>query len=306
MKALEEWLELIGAHCPLDQIVWLETARSDSTEPPAAKQRKRAFPLAPRDALVAWLYILRTGTGMKRAARLFDVSRQTMRRAFYTMTRLHVEIFEKEFFALDEASLNAIIPEMMRTFAEHEGVDTAVAHIIDAFECKHQKPTDLDAQAGTFSHYKNTNTAKFLLDILSNGAFYFVSDAYGGSLSDPELTRVCGFLKLMKKGIDVMADKGFQMQADLEKLGSLCWIPPVRRRGQERGTAEEAEETHHVANKRIYVENGVRRMREFDYIGSKTLTIQQKHLHSDVVFCIAMLCNMHRPLVPVFGQEYDE
>ena len=37
------------------------------------------------------------------------------------------------------------------------------------------------------------------------GALYFVSDAYPGSITDPELSRVCGFLDLMIKGLDVMA-----------------------------------------------------------------------------------------------------
>ena len=62
-------------------------------------------------------------------------------------------------------------------------------------------------------------------------------------------------------------------EAELEKLGCLNWIPPVRRRGQEQCTAEESEETHHIANRRIYVENGVRRIKEFGYFGEGTLSI---------------------------------
>ena len=145
---------------------------------------------------------------------------------------------------------------MMRTFKEYENYDTTVAHIIDAFECTMQKPSDDEAAAPCFSNYKHNYTAKFLLDILSNGAFYFISDAYGGSITDPDLTRVCGFLQLMISGLDVMADKGFLLQDDLQELGCLCHIPPVRRRGQEQCTAEESETTHHIANRRIYVENG--------------------------------------------------
>ena len=59
----------------------------------------------------------------------------------------------------------------------------------------------------------------------------------------------------------------------LEKLGCLCWIPPVRRRGQEQCTHEESEETHHVANRRIYVENGVRKMKTFGYFSTGALNI---------------------------------
>ena len=86
----------------------------------------------------------------------------------------------------------------------------------------------------------------------------------------------------MIEGLDVMADKGFLMQQMLAKLGCLSAIPPVRRRNQEQLTAEEAEETHVIANKRIYVENAVRRIKEFGYFANGALSVQQKHLHGDV------------------------
>ena len=42
----------------------------------------------------------------------------------------------------------------------------------------------------------------------------------------------------------------------------------------------------------------VRRMKEFGWLGQGTLSIQHKHLHGDVAYCIAMLCNFQRPIVP--------
>jgi hypothetical protein len=236
-------------------------AADDAGDVPVPKRRRRRFPMEPADAVCMWLFILRTGLTFKRAGKLFGASKQTTRRAFVTMTALHREIFQSEFFVLKEDALRAIIPEMMRTFKSYEGVDTAVVHIIDGFERAFQKPSDDEAAAVAWSAYKHNYTAKFLLDILSNGAFYFISEAYGGSISDPDLSRVCGFLELMIEGLDVMADKGFLLQAELEELGCLCWIPPVMRRGQEAATAEESEETHNIANRRIYVENAVRRIK---------------------------------------------
>ena len=38
-----------------------------------------------------------------------------------------------------------------------------------------------------------------------------------------------------------LTDKGFLIATELEKLGCLCWIPPMRRRGQDQCTAEESE-----------------------------------------------------------------
>ena len=39
-------------------------------------------------------------------------------------------------------------------------------------------------------------------------------------------------------------------------------------------------------------------MKEFGWLGQGTLSIQHKHLHGDVAYCIAMLCNFQRPIVP--------
>ena len=89
-----------------------------------------------------------------------------------------------------------------------------------------------------------------------------------------------------------------------------------------------------IANRRIYVENAVRRIKgarppqrasvraldsvsrfrhssslpvavaaraEFGWFGEGTLSIQHKHLHGDVAYCVAMLCSLSRPLMPPFG-----
>jgi hypothetical protein len=113
-----------------------------------------------------------------------------VRRAFLTMLALHKEVFEEEFFNLDEAALRAIIPPMMETYKEKQGIDTSVGHIIDAFESAIQKPSDDEAQAAFWSNYKHGHTAKFLLGILSSGALYFTSKGHGGSLGDPALVEV--------------------------------------------------------------------------------------------------------------------
>ena len=301
MEVLDCWIDFLDAAYPLDKLVWADgRGAHDGTDDGAGgepKRRRRKFPLSPQDAIVCWLFIIKTGTNWKRTAKLFHTSRDTVRRAFITMLSLHKVIFQEEFFMLNEKALRAIIPAMMKTYKEQQGVDTNVGHIIDGFEVNMQKPSDDEAQASMWSNYKHNYTVKFLLGILSSGAMYFTSEGHGGSITDPVLTEICGFLDLMIKGIDVMADKGFLLQEQLESRGCLNWIPPVRRRGQEQLTAEENEETYNVANRRIYVEHGVRRIKEFGYFQT-TLSIQQKHLHGDVAYCVAMLCNFANSLVP--------
>lgn len=238
-ELLRDHIKFLDSFYPLDSLGWLDTntheqdsggeeAAAGAACAPSPKRRKRKFPLSPEDAVVLWLFLLRTGCSFGRAAALFHTSEQTVRRVFTTMTSLHKELFEDEFFMLEEEALRAIIPEMMKTFREHEAIDTTVAHIIDGFERPMQKPQDDEAAAACWSQYKHNYTAKFLLGILSSGmlpdsacmptshllnsmlllftgAIYFVSDAYPGSIGDPDISRACGFLELMIRGLDVMA-----------------------------------------------------------------------------------------------------
>ena len=306
VTALVAHIDAVDAAFPLDHLKWIDTnaraaAAGDGAGGERERQRKRRrFPVSGRDAIVFFLFVIRTGSTLKRARALFGLgSKQTARRTFVTMLELHKLYFSEEMFRLESDALFSVVPEMMKTYASYEGYDTTCVHIIDGFERIFEKPSDDVAQAACWSSYKHNYTLKFLLDILSNGAFYFISDAYPGSVTDPVLSRVCGFLYLLTAGADTMADKGFLLQEELEERDCLLHIPPVRRMNQKQGTVEEAERTHHVANRRIFVENAVKRMKEWGWFGCGILSISQKHLHGDVAFVIAMLCNYGRPLVPV-------
>ena len=60
--------------------------------------------------------------------------------------------------------------------------------IIDATEMYIEKPSNPETQQLTFSAYKNTNTLKALVGITPSGSVCFISDLYGGCISDKEIT----------------------------------------------------------------------------------------------------------------------
>ena len=49
----------------------------------------------------------------------------------------------------------------------------------------------------------------------------FVSSIYTGSISDTKLVERSGFLKLLQRGDEVMADRGFTIEDKLTPLGVL-------------------------------------------------------------------------------------
>ena len=70
-----------------------------------------------------------------------------------------------------------------------------------------------------FSQYKSITTAKFLLGIVPSGCVTFVSQLYSGGISDKEIT-------LLERRDNVIADRGFVMNDQLEPLGCTLNIPP--------------------------------------------------------------------------------
>ena len=99
--------------------------------------------------------------------------------------------------------------------------------IIDGSEVFIETPSDLAMQSSTRSQYKHHNTVKFLVACTPNGAICFISPVYVGSISDVELTRVCGFLDVLKDkpGVSIMADKGFTIRDLLQKINVNLNIP---------------------------------------------------------------------------------
>ena len=67
--------------------------------------------------------------------------------------------------------------------------------IIDGTEIFIEKPKNPDAQSATSSSYKNHNTFKVIM-VTPNGVPSFVSDVYGGRISDKELVKRSSFFSI--------------------------------------------------------------------------------------------------------------
>ncbi|XP_028132033.2 uncharacterized protein LOC114327558 [Diabrotica virgifera virgifera] len=125
--------------------------------------------------------------------------------------------------------------------------------ILDCTEIPIERSTDPIIQQATYSTYCGTNTFKILIACSEKGEIIYVSDVYGGCISDRKITAECGILELIQEGEFVLADRGFDISDLLEEKGVHLNIPPFKKGAQL--SEEDIIKTRAIANRRIIVEN---------------------------------------------------
>ena len=175
--------------------------------------------------------------------------------------------------------------------------------IIDGSEVFIQTPNDLHLQSSTWSSYKHHNTAKFLLACTPNGAVSYISPLFVGSISDVELTCVCGFLDKLdgKQGISIMTDRGFTIKDQLAKIGVSLNIPPFMDGRQQLPTSE-VQLGRSIASLRIHVERAIK---QFAVLQGK-FPLSMVRLANQVVCMCAWLTNFHPALISLPTKETED
>lgn len=117
------------------------------------------------------------------------------------------------------------------------------------------------------------------------GAICFISPVYVGSISDVELTRVCGFLTALKdkagvSGVSIMADKGFTIRDMLKEINVDLNIPVFL--NEKQFSPEDVEKGRKIASVRIHVERAIGRIKTF-HILKGTIPITMARLTNQIM-----------------------
>lgn len=84
--------------------------------------------------------------------------------------------------------------------------------ILDATEIPIQKPIYVNAQSITWSRYEYQKTLQTMIDCALRGAFFSISDSYGGPASDRQIIESSDIIKpesnMFLPKYSIMADRG--------------------------------------------------------------------------------------------------
>ena len=243
--------------------------------------------LTPLNEFFLTLCRLKLGSLEQDLAFRFQVSQPTVSRIFITWINfLYVKFKEVPIWPCRD-TIDEYMPASFRSLYPRTRC------IIDATEVYIQMPLNPTAQQITFSSYKNHNTLKALIGITPSGAISFISDLYGGNISDKKLVMESGFLKLLECGDTIMADRGFNID-DILPPGVLLNVPPMlNETGQL--TAKEHTTTRRIASLRIHVERAVERIKNYHLLHSIPNSMHNNV--NQVFFVCAVLTNFLPPLV---------
>lgn len=129
-----------------------------------------------------------------------------------------------------------------------------------------------------------------LVGIAPNGLISYISECWGGKVSDKQLVLLTDFTKKLEYGDAVMADRGFNVTEELAVLGVTLVVPSYTKRKNQLSQIE-VTESREISCRRIRVEQVIGRMKRFRILKNTVLYFMKDYL-DDIVLLVAALTNL--------------
>lgn len=206
------------------------------------------FVLSKFQQFVLVLMRLRLNLSLTDLAFRFNISPPTASRVWHKIIDV---LYSRLRFLIKWPERHVLHTTMPMAFKQAFGSKVAV--IVDCFEVL-ERPSYLLAQAPMCSNYKHQHTVKFLIGVVPQGYVTHLSCAWGGRVSDEQITIESGLLKNLLPGDIVLADSGFNVG---ESVGFYCaslQTPPFTEERKQLSAYEVADTTN-IANLQIHVDS---------------------------------------------------
>jgi DDE superfamily endonuclease/Helix-turn-helix of DDE superfamily endonuclease len=205
--------------------------------------------LSLKDQIVLFLMKLRLDLSNNVLSKLFNISTASVSRIFDTLLNAsHEFYFEGQGPLTKIPTRDKTSTSLPKCFIRDMSNCRVV---IDCTEFEMEAPKLMNQKKLTFSSYKSRYTMKSLIGCSPNGVPVFVSDLYGGSLSDKGIVSASGFLEQLESGDLVLADKGFELY-DILPPGVALNIPCFLTKNQ--FTLNETIQNRAISRARIIIE----------------------------------------------------
>uniref|UniRef100_A0A3Q2V9I8 DDE Tnp4 domain-containing protein n=1 Tax=Haplochromis burtoni TaxID=8153 RepID=A0A3Q2V9I8_HAPBU len=145
--------------------------------------------------LLLTLMLLRLDLPVQHLCHLFNVSHKTLSSIFAdTIDVLYARLGALVHWPERHCLQATMPPHFTETFGKR------VAIIVDCFEIRTERPSNLKARAQTYSHYKGTHTIKYLIGITPHRSISFISRGWGGMHQINTSQRNVAFFKSCYQG----------------------------------------------------------------------------------------------------------
>uniref|UniRef100_A0A673I977 THAP-type domain-containing protein n=1 Tax=Sinocyclocheilus rhinocerous TaxID=307959 RepID=A0A673I977_9TELE len=215
---------------------------------------------------------LRLDLPIQHLSHIFNVSRRTLSATFAdTIDVLYARLTPLLYWP-ERHCLQATMPHQFL-----EAFGKRVAIIVDCFEIRTERPSNLMARTQSFSHNKGTHTIKYLIGITPPrpNVIYFKGrggEGRGERASDKHITENCGLLNKLLPGDLVLADQGFDIKDSVGMMCAEVKIPAFTKRRCQLD-AKDVEDTHAIAHLRIHVERVIGSLRNKYTLLHNTISI---------------------------------
>lgn len=255
--------------------------------------------LEPQEQILLTLVKLRLNLDFKDISYRFGISPSTASTYFKNVIRI-MYLKLKTLIIWPERSV--LLKNMPQCFKESFQDKTTV--IIDCFEIRCETPSDLLLAAQAWSNYKHSETIKYLIGITPQGSISFISEGWGGRVSDKCLTQNSKFLNNLCPGDVVLADRGFLIKEFVDLFHATVKIPAFTR-GKHQLDPVDLEKTRAIAHVRIHVERiiGMIRQKYRIMCGPVSVTLLstrgEEALLDEIVTVCCSLVNLCPAIVPL-------
>jgi hypothetical protein len=224
----------------------------------------------------------------------FGFSAKTISLYFRTNVATIAACLQQLIFRPPRATITANLPQAFRY--KYYLTD----EIIDAFELEVNPPDDPKNQVATYSAYKHFNGLKVVVGITPDGYVSFVSDCFGGKVSDVEICKRSGYLDGLPKKSVIMADRGFKHLHNQLIFRNCTLVRPPSVQKDTPLSESQCMEAKQIASLRIHVERGIVRLREYAMISPHARLSHNLIPVADYAVKIAAgLTNLSNPLIRV-------